>query len=169
MEQIEIFPSAFISKLEKARNEEFQVNKWKENILKIGQKKSISSLSSNSSVVFLSSEEHSYLLSKPSCVGKQHDIVISKQTDNGVKCSRESFEYMHERLKNPDCVIKDLKKKDIDAFVSILQRLLRRDDFDFVTSKENVTCKTMHSIYGHRKEACDLAITYYNIQFSWER
>ena len=164
---LEIFPSVFLAKLEHARNEKFQADVWKQAIIDKAQEKSLASLSSTSCVSFVSFEDYEYLIEEPSCTGKQHQILVTKQLRNGMKYSHETFEYFIERLKKSDCVLKDLNRKDMDMFVSILETQLRDEEYQFDILKDSVACKTMGKVYGHGKEACNFKLTYYYIEFNW--
>lgn len=133
-----------------------------------GQNKCLENLSSSSKLIFISEEEFEMLSDEPSCVGAQHDILVTKNTKNGLKQSSETFDYLANRLASPDFVIQGVNKKEIDSFVSIIQKQLNLAGYDCRILDETADCVKVENVYGYRKEKCDFKLRYFQLEFSWD-
>ena len=133
-----------------------------------GQNKCLENLSSSSKLIFISEEEFEMLSDEPACVGAQHDILVIKNTSNGQKRTSETFDYLAVRLASPDFVIQGVNKKDMDSFVSILQKQLNLAGYDCHILEETADCVMVEKVYGYRKEKCDFRLRYFQLEFSWD-
>ena len=130
------------------------------------QSSCLESLSSSSCISFTNDESIELLTEEPSCVVSQHSIQVTKFTENGPKHRKETFYELENRMKNIDCVVKNVRTKDMKLFVSSLQRRLDEDKYTYHLTQETTSCNA--EIGYKSKTICDFSVTCFNIQFFWD-
>ena len=125
-----------------------------------GQAISLQDLSSSSRVFLLSADDHSALINHAKCpTWTKHFPVVYMPTEFHPDVSEDIFN----RLSTDDCVLTDIKKENMQVFISGLKSLLHKEDFKFSILEGNVQCKNTFNKYNN----CTLNLTYHRIEFYW--
>ena len=131
------------------------------------QSSCLQSLSSSSCISFTNYESIELLSEEPSCVGSQHSIQVTKLTENGPKHRNETFVELENRMNTIDCIVKNVRTKDMKLFVSSLQRRLDEDKYAYNLTQETASCT---SEIGYKsRTVCDFSLTCFYIHFFWDK
>ncbi|XP_065055949.1 uncharacterized protein LOC135684344 [Rhopilema esculentum] len=158
IDALQIYPNVFRAKLLNTRNERFQTDRWKRELVRNCQNACLQSLSTTSKILFVGEHDLEILHDEPSCVGNQHSLVVTKHLSCGPKYYHEDFEYLMDRLRNPHCIIEGLGQTDMEAFVSHLKSQLTDEGYNYFLMEESACCRN----------SCDLNLKYYFLEINWK-
>ena len=165
IEALQVYPSVFQAKLFKRIDEKFHTQFWKREMAMKSQNRCLETLSSSSCVSFINEESIELLSEEPSCINSEHLILVKRDRKMGQSYIEETFDELATRMQNVDCILKNIRTKDMNLFLSSLKRRLDNENYIYTLTEESSTCQARN---GHKsKNSCDFQIRCFYIEFSW--
>lgn len=167
IDKLERNAQIFALKLDEAKKSKLgnSFTKWKNTVVSTAQLKSLTNLSSLSTINMISIEDHLSLLDKCDCLGEMEHSIVN-EIDKNSESKDQGFDSSPKRLISPDILI-DIPQSDMGMFVRILREELTREAYSFRMWTRELRCSNVKKIMNVCVEKCEFRLNEYYVEFEW--
>ena len=166
LDHLSLSPEIFTKIIRQQQLDKYKVNHWKQLVLKSAQNKALESLTTNSSVTIICSNDHDYFHSRENCYHGCHSIALETSARNKEPVyTTEGYSRFEKRLSSPDCVISDITSDCMVAFIELLESKFREESYKVDVVRHSVKCQNQRGPKATTR--CNYSLNYYEMKFDW--